>query len=106
KVRLCIAKLNKEIDLDWSEIIDLLQLDCSPDHLRKLSYAYKEMSEYLESKQMESIEDDELLDKLTKKKIELQKERAKLSAEKNEINRWIREQGRNELFYEKYLDTL
>jgi predicted phosphodiesterase len=106
KVRICIAKLNKEIDLDWSEIIDLLQLDCSADHLRKLSYAYKEMSDNLYNKQLESVEDDEFLDKLTQKKLELQKERAKLSAEKNEINKWIREQGRSELFYEKYLEIL
>lgn len=106
KVKLCIAKLNKEIDLDWSELIDLLKLDCSADHLRKLSYAYKEMSENLYSKQLESVEDDEFLDKLTQKKLELQKERVKLQAEKTEINKWIREQGRSELFYEKYLDIL
>lgn len=106
KVRLCISKLDKEIDLDWSELIDLLKLNCSADHLRKLSYAYKEMTENLYSKQLESVEDGEFLDKLTQKKLELQKERAKLSAEKNEINKWIREQGRSELFYEKYLDAL
>lgn len=106
KVKLCIAKLNKEIDLDWSELIDLLKLDCSADHLRKLSYAYKEMSENLYSKQLENVEDDEFLDKLTQKKLELQKERVKLQAEKTEINKWIREQGRSELFYEKYLEIL
>lgn len=106
KVRLCISKLNKEIDLDWSEIIDLLKLDCSSDHLRKLSYAYKEMSENLQNKQLESVEDSELLDKFTQKKLELQKERVKLQAEKTEINKWIREQGKSELFYEKYLDIL
>jgi hypothetical protein len=106
KVRLCVSKLNKEIDLDWSEIIDLLQLDCSADHLRKLSYAYKEMTDNLYNKQLESVEDEEFLNKLTKKKLELQKERVKLSAEKNEINKWIRDQGKSELFYEKYLDIL
>jgi hypothetical protein len=106
KVRICISKLNKDIDLDWSEIIDFLNLDCSPDHLRKLSYAYKEMVDNLYSKQLENVEDDEFLDKLTQKKLELQKERVKLQAEKNEINKWIREQGRSELFYDKYLDIL
>jgi len=52
KVRLCVAKLNKEHDYDWSELIDLLGLNCSSDHLRKLSYAYKEMLEEQESKDM------------------------------------------------------
>lgn len=43
KVRICLAKLNKEIELKWNEIVDLLGLDCSGDHLRKLSYGWKEM---------------------------------------------------------------
>lgn len=106
KVRICVAKLNKEVDLDWSEIIDLLGLNCSSDHLRKLSYAYKEMIDNSFDKQTETIESDEFLDKLTQKKLELQKERVKLSAEKNEINKWIREQGKSELFYEKYLEAI
>ena len=49
KLRLCLLKLDKEIDLDWQEIVDLLGLDVSADHLRKLSYAYKEYDEYLNS---------------------------------------------------------
>lgn len=106
KVRLCVAKLNKEIDLDWIELVDLLKLNVSSDHLRKLSYAYKEMIENKQDVRLEQTEDDEFLDKLTLKKLELQKERVKLQAEKNEINKWIREQGRSELFYEKYLDVL
>ena len=106
KVRLCIAKLNKEIDLDWSEIVDLLGLNCSADHLRKLAYAYKEMSENIETRQVDVVEEDEFLDKLIMKKLELQKERVKLQAEKTEINKWIREQGRSEVFYEKYLEAI
>jgi hypothetical protein len=106
KVRLCVSKLNKEIDLDWIEIIDLLKLNMSPDHLRKLSYAYKEMIDNKQDIRLEQTEEDEFLDKLTQKKLELQKERVKLQAEKTEINKWIREQGRSELFYEKYLDIL
>lgn len=50
KLRLCSLKLNKEIDLDWSEIVDLLGLGISGDHLRKLSYGYKECEEYLRDK--------------------------------------------------------
>ena len=43
KVRLCVAKLNKEIDLDWVEINQILGLNQSGDHTRKLSYGYKEI---------------------------------------------------------------
>ena len=47
KIRLCNAKLNKEIDLDWIEIVQLLGLSCSSDHLRKLAYGYKECADYI-----------------------------------------------------------
>ena len=40
KLRLCKAKLNKEIDLDWQEISDILELNVSADHLRKTAYGY------------------------------------------------------------------
>lgn len=38
KLRLCRAKLDKDIDLDWGEIADILGLDVSADHLRKTAY--------------------------------------------------------------------
>ena len=47
KVRLGLMKLNKETDLDWAELLEILEWDISPDHYRKLSYAYKEYDEYI-----------------------------------------------------------
>ena len=47
KLRLCKAKINKEIDLDWQEIVDLLGLDIHPDHLRKTAYGLVEYDEYI-----------------------------------------------------------
>lgn len=47
KLRCCKAKLNKEIDLDWSEIVELLELDVSADHLRKTAYGLIEYDEYI-----------------------------------------------------------
>lgn len=47
KIRLCNAKLNHDIDLDWQEIVELLQLDIHPDSLRKMAYGYKEYDEYI-----------------------------------------------------------
>ena len=43
EVRLCVAKLDKELDLSWEQIRDHLKLDCSADHLRKISYGYRKM---------------------------------------------------------------
>ena len=47
KLRLCKAKINKDIDLDWSEICELLGLDISADHLRKTAYGLVEYDDYI-----------------------------------------------------------
>ena len=47
KLRLCKAKINREIDLDWQEIVDMLGLDVHPDHLRKTAYGLIEYDEYI-----------------------------------------------------------
>ena len=39
--------MNKDIDLDWSEIVELLGLDVSADHLRKTAYGILEYDEYI-----------------------------------------------------------
>jgi predicted phosphodiesterase len=49
KLRLCKAKLNREIDLDWQEIVDILGLEMHPDHLRKVSYGLIEYDNYLKT---------------------------------------------------------
>ena len=49
KLRLCKLKLAKQIDLDWSEIVELLKLDVSADHLRKTAYGILEYDEYIHS---------------------------------------------------------
>jgi len=49
KLRLCKAKLNKDIDLDWQEIVDILGLDVSADHLRKVAYGLVEYDNYLKN---------------------------------------------------------
>lgn len=61
KMRLCVAKLNKEHDLDWSELINIFGLDFSNDHLRKLSYAYREILEERDRVLIESPIDEEVV---------------------------------------------
>jgi hypothetical protein len=55
-VRLCVDKLNKYNDLDWSEIVEMFDLNCSSDHLRKKAYAYKE---FIENEEIEKINSEE-----------------------------------------------
>lgn len=47
KLRLCKSKLNREVDLDWQEIVEILGLDVSSDHLRKTAYGMIEYDEYI-----------------------------------------------------------
>lgn len=49
KFRLCKAKINKEIDLDWQEIVDLLGINVHYDHLRKTAYGLIEYDNYINS---------------------------------------------------------
>lgn len=80
------ALLNLETGLNYSE-----------SKWRKDYAQYAKWKPYIISKNSSESE----LDKLTIKKLELQKERSKLSSEKSELNKWIREQARTENIYEK-----
>ena len=95
KLELCLAKLNKEIDLDWSEIAEELGLDCSSDHLRKTAYGIKECYDYFSGKTKEMIAEEEY-QKLLDKEIQLKKEKVKIQDLKAQLNKQIREQARHE----------
>lgn len=56
KLRCCKAKLNKETDLDWQEIADLLGLNVSADHLRKTAYGLMEYDNYIHSHENSLVE--------------------------------------------------
>ena len=97
KLRLSLMKLNHEIDEDWQELIDILGLDMSPCHYRKISYGYKEYDEYIKSKTKEMIAEEEY-QKLLDKEIQLKKEKVKIQDMRNQLNKQIREQARRENF--------
>ena len=101
KLELCLSKLNKETDLDWSEIRDELELDCSYDHLRKTAYGLLEYHNYIQEKGIDSVSDD-MYNKLLEKEIEIKKLMTKLSDMRALINKDTREQAR----YEQLLEML
>ena len=95
KLKLCLQKLNKETDLDWSEIAQELGLDVSSDHLRKTAYGLKEYDDYIKTKTPEMIGKEEY-EKLLSKEIEIKKERVKLNDQRNLLNRQIRDLARKD----------
>lgn len=100
KLRLITGKIEKTLDLDWSEIVQILNLDCSADHLRKTSYGLYEGSKYYEEKIKDGINDDNIFKELELKKQELEKEKIKVQTERITLNQALREEARFELFIE------
>ena len=92
---LCLKKLNNEVDLDWIEIKEELGLDCSPDHLRKISYGIKEYHNYIQEVGIENVSKEQLA-KINDKILELRKEKILLSDLKSDLNKKIRGQARYE----------
>ena len=95
KLELCLQKLNKEVDLDWVEIVELLGLDCSGDHLRKTAYGIKECYDYFSSKTKEMIAQEEY-EKLLEQELKIKKEKVKLNDLKAQLNKKVREFARKE----------
>lgn len=94
KLRLITAKIEKTIDLDWSEISEMLGLNVSGDHLRKTAYGIYEYAKHFEDKVKNNITDDKLLKEYEIKKRELQKEKQKFFDERISYNKQLREEAR------------
>lgn len=101
KIRLIVDKLEKNIDIDWTEMVNLLGIGCSSSHLRKVSYGIYEAWQYFQEKLEDKVEDNEILNKLEQKKIAIELERKKKQAIGVEYNKILREEARRELFFDE-----
>lgn len=112
-LRIIEAKVNREIDLDWDEVCDLLDLDCHKDSLRKATsvtpFSGVAVAKYYQDKIAQMVIEaqptqtqNELLMELELKKRELYKERVKLQ----DLNNAIRREGRPEARWEKAMEEL
>lgn len=93
ELNLCLAKLNKETDKDWIEIVEELGLNIHYDTLRRMAYGYQKYNEYIKEKGLDSIADD-MKNKLVEDMLKIKSERVKLSDERSLLNRQIREKTR------------
>lgn len=91
-VDMMISKHEGDVDLSWGEINDMLGLDYSPCHTRKLSYGVVLYHNLLKNNKM----CEDISDEASEKLIEIRKERVKLNDLRNEINRQVRSQARFE----------
>ena len=99
----CQKKINKEIDLDWSEICEKYNLDWNGDSLRKGNISLVGgafVKQYYDEKYAKDAfsDEDEYLNKLEEKKREIQKETVKLRDERSSYNKLIRTEARKESY--------
>jgi hypothetical protein len=105
KVRLITLKIDKEIDLDWIEIRDLLELDCSPDHLRKTAYGLYEYNKFVEQQKIVQSP-SEFISELEEKKRELEKVKVQVQDQRREYKKYLRHEGRIDNLLRELLDSI
>jgi predicted phosphodiesterase len=95
-IEMIISKNEGDVDLTWSQINDILGLDYSADHTRKISYGVMIYHNLIKEKILDDYDFKDIDNKL----IELKKERVKLNDLRAEINKQIRSQARHESMLE------
>lgn len=105
RVKTGLRKLRKETDLSWEELIEQLGENIHPDEFRKRSYGYQEY-EYLNQHKLSQNATQEELELLNERRIELQKEKVKVTDMKTYVNKKLREISRNENLLELARDLV
>jgi hypothetical protein len=106
-IRLTQGKVDGTYDVDYVEMFKLaFGVDYASDNCRKMFYCLKILLPYLQDNKTVNITDNDVLKQLEQLKLDIQKEKYKVQTEKIELNRWVREQSRMELFEEKILDAI
>lgn len=103
-IKATISFDNKEISIqDWVSIVlgEEWRNIYSCEYCRRAEKIFSIFVNKLEENRIEEITDKNILSNIKKAKIELEKERIKLSDEKREFNAEYRNQSRDELFLER-----
>lgn len=96
-------KLNGELDVDWTELVDKYSLTCHPDTIRKGStsiFGGKFRTDYLKNQIYTNSDQFDKEKELNAKLDAIRKERIKLQTANVERNRLDRQEARQEMFYE------
>lgn len=106
RYRIVTAKVNKEIDLDWIEIRDLLKVDCSPDHLRKMGQGIADVYTYFKNKGKESFGLDDFTKEIDLKQRELDKMKVQFRDQRREYNKLIMFDGRFDNLKQEIIESV
>ena len=98
--RCIVAKIERQIDCDWQEIIDEFQLGCHIDTLRKSvnvgAFSAYKVAQFYEEKllNLPKNEESSAEKEIENKKRQLQIERQMLKDERTNLNRLLRTEAR------------
>lgn len=102
-----ITDMRRDYDLDYSEWCEIVTgKQYSSENGRKMYYGIKAMFDNLEEDKKRSIEDEDLLNALEEKEIELRKERVKLTDMRTKFNKLVRESARREVNIQNIKDSI
>ena len=99
-------KDNTLTDYDHTEIYKAIYgIEVNSSEARKRMYGLRDFFANFNEEELNNITEDETLQELESKRVEIEKERKKLQATKIEYNRNLRKDSRFELFYENIKDS-
>lgn len=109
--RLGQAKDSGILDLDWSEIADVINKQFRQDESEYRSEAayrkpYQQAKRFQEANVFKNYTDDKYIQELRDAKVELRKEKQKIFDERRELSRKIREEARRESFIDLVTDKI
>lgn len=103
-IRVCIAKRNKEIDVDWVEIKEYFEKDITSDQIRKeaagmakADAAYNFTSDDIDEDDIEFLPRREKL--LAKKELRIKQKEQVVNVQANALQKQIRETVRDEMIH-------
>ena len=94
-------------EYDYSELAPMVYgQDYSADVARRMFYGSCKTLQLMDAQQESGVTDQRLIDSLSDKKAEIERERQKLRTERMEYNRWLREDARDEMFMEEVIRAI
>lgn len=109
RYRILVSKANKRCKLSWTTVRDLLCLDCSVDHLRHRAYGMAAADAYNNNRDKEAQEagrTNASLSEFEEQKAAIKREKMRLSDQKRELNKLLREWARAEHIQDTIKDAV
>ena len=97
----------KDVIGSWGDVADIINAELNYEFTEsKYRKSFQSFERMFNANKSKFLDGDDLLEKMKEQKIEIQKERYKLQTEKQETNKWLRENARDDLILEKIIEAV